>query len=172
MARTSGRSGSALSRMAARAMVAGLGVAAIAAAAAFGVAGMQRAVAAPVMQPVGTPVIVAPPAVETPVIAPPGLPTADIVSLTTRDIFFDPGALAIPANRNVRLEVTNAGAAMHNFSITDHNNPGLPDLGVFIDLDPGQTDDAIVNALPGTYYFFCDEPGHEAAGMFGYLTVQ
>ena len=30
---------------------------------------------------------------------------------------------------------------------------------------------ATINAPAGVYYFFCNEPGHEQAGMIGYLTV-
>ena len=32
---------------------------------------------------------------------------------------------------------------------------------------PGESQTITLNAPPGDYYFFCDIPGHEAAGMFG-----
>ncbi|MFM9105719.1 MAG: cupredoxin domain-containing protein [Chloroflexota bacterium] len=170
MARGSGRwrPGGPASRYmvtAAQAAALGAGLAALAA----GVIGWNapRAAAAPA--------VIAAQAVATPAVAPPQTPAppaAMAVSLTQRDISFDPKALAIPADANVRIDLANAGAAMHNFSITSRNNAGLPDLGISVDLDPGHSADVIINTPPGTYYYFCDEPGHEAAGMFGYLMVQ
>jgi hypothetical protein len=32
--------------------------------------------------------------------------------------------------------------------------------------------EATIDAPEGTYYFFCDQPGHEQAEMRGYLTVK
>jgi uncharacterized cupredoxin-like copper-binding protein len=87
------------------------------------------------------------------------------------DIFFNPNLGTIPANTPVQITVTNKGAIRHNFSITDHNNSGLTNLNVHFDTDPGGTGTATINAPAGVYYFFCDEPGHEQAGMIGYLTV-
>jgi uncharacterized cupredoxin-like copper-binding protein len=67
--------------------------------------------------------------------------------------------------------VTNHGTIGHNFSITDHGNAGLTNLNVSFDTDPGDTGTATITAPTGVYYFYCNEPGHEQAGMFGYLTV-
>ena len=87
------------------------------------------------------------------------------------DLFFNPDLGTIPANTPVELAITNKGAVRHNFSITDHLNPGLTNLKVSFDTDPGGTGSATINAPAGVYYFFCNEPGHEQAGMIGYLTV-
>ena len=38
-------------------------------------------------------------------------------------------------------------------------------------LPPGETTNVTVNAPAGTYQFYCNLPGHRAAGMFGTLTV-
>lgn len=87
------------------------------------------------------------------------------------DIYFQPNTATIPANTPVEIVVTNHGAVGHNFSITDHRNTGLKNLNVSFDIAPGETKSMTINAPAGDYYFFCDVPGHEQAGQFGYLTV-
>jgi uncharacterized cupredoxin-like copper-binding protein len=99
-----------------------------------------------------------------------GLATVDIEE--NEPIFYNPNLVTIPAGMPIKFTVTNRGTIRHNFSITDHRNPGLTNLNVSFDNDPGQSGTATVNAPAGTYYFFCDEPGHEQAGMFGYVTVE
>ena len=70
------------------------------------------------------------------------------------------------------MVLVNHGATTHNFSITDHKNPGLKNLNISVTTEPGQTSETTINAPEGIYYFFCNQPGHEAAGMIGYLTVK
>ncbi len=102
-----------------------------------------------------------------------GTPTPELcVEIGEYDIFFKPNLVTIPADTPVRIVLTNHGAALHNFSITDHKNPDLKNLNISIDTDPGKTSETTINAPEGTYYFFCDQPGHEQAGMFGYLEVK
>ena len=93
------------------------------------------------------------------------------VEIDAFDIYFKPNMATIPANTPVEIVVTNNGAVGHNFSITDHRNTGLKNLNVSFDIAPGETKSMTVNAPAGVYYFFCDVPGHEQAGQFGYLTV-
>jgi uncharacterized cupredoxin-like copper-binding protein len=94
------------------------------------------------------------------------------VTIVSHDIFFAPNLVTIPAKTDVTAVLTNEGVTMHNFSITDHKNPDLPNLNISVDINPGETKSVVVNAEPGTYYFFCNVPGHEPAGMFGYLQVE
>jgi len=97
-------------------------------------------------------------------------PTA--VTVTMVDIAFQPNDFTIAANTDVTVTLQNTGATLHNFSVTDHNQfPNVPNLGIDVDVQPGQTGTATVNAPPGDYYFFCDVPGHEQAGMFGTMHV-
>jgi len=93
-------------------------------------------------------------------------------SVTMVDIAFQPNDFTIPANTDVTVTLQNNGAAMHNFSVTDNNNPNVPNLGISVDVQPGQTGTATINAQPGDYYFFCNVPGHEEAGMYGTMHVQ
>ncbi len=88
---------------------------------------------------------------------------AEPVTVVSHDIFFDPKEISIPANTDVTFILPNEGVTMHNFSI--------PDLGVDVDINPGETKEVVVNAPAGTYVFDCNVPGHKAAGMVGTLTV-
>jgi nitrite reductase (NO-forming) len=88
------------------------------------------------------------------------------------DIYFDPKEVTIPADTDVRVNLPNHGATLHNFSITDHKNENLPFDPIDIDIAPGKTEQVTINAPAGAYYFFCDIPGHEAAGMWGTMTVE
>jgi uncharacterized cupredoxin-like copper-binding protein len=99
-------------------------------------------------------------------------PATATVEIDAFDIFFKPNLGTVPADTPVQLVVTNHGAIGHNFSITDHRNAGLANLNVSFDIAPGETGTATINAPAGVYYFYCNVPGHEQAGMFGYLTVE
>ncbi len=96
-----------------------------------------------------------------------GQPAIELV-----DIAFQPTELTIAAGQDVTVTLTNNGATMHNFSITDHNNSGVENLNISVELAPGQTQTVTVNAPAGDYYFFCSVPGHEAAGMHGTMHVK
>lgn len=106
----------------------------------------------------------------------PGTPAAEQAAPTdvvigSYDIYFDPNEVTIPADTDVRIRLPNNGQALHNVSVTDHKNPDVPNLGIDVDLAPGAEEIITVNAPAGDYYFFCNVPGHEAAGMFGTMHV-
>jgi uncharacterized cupredoxin-like copper-binding protein len=94
------------------------------------------------------------------------------VAMRTFDIYFDPNLATIPADEAVTVQIRNEGRAVHNFSVTDHKNPDVKNLNISVTMDPGATGTATIDAPAGTYYFFCNQPGHEQGGMFGYLTVE
>jgi uncharacterized cupredoxin-like copper-binding protein len=72
--------------------------------------------------------------------------------------------VAIPANTDVTFDLPNDGAAPHNFSIDE--------LGVSVDIAPGETKQVVINAPAGTYEYYCNIPGHKEAGMVGTLIVE
>lgn len=88
------------------------------------------------------------------------------------DISFKPNEVTIPANTSATITLVNHASIMHNFSITNHNNPHVKDLNISVNVNPGETKTVTINAPAGTYYFYCNVPGHEQAGMFGYVTAQ
>lgn len=94
------------------------------------------------------------------------------VEVASYDIYFEPTEVTIPADTDVTIMLPNHGVTLHNFAITDHKNENLPFDPIDIDIAPGATEETTINAPAGEYYFFCNIPGHEAAGMFGTLTVE
>lgn len=69
------------------------------------------------------------------------------------------------ANHDVVITVTNAGVAIHDFTIE-----GAGVKSGFV--KPGESKAITVNLPPGHYTFFCSVPGHRPAGMVGTLTVK
>ena len=92
-----------------------------------------------------------------------GQGSGEAVEVDARDIFFEPDELSIPADTDVTVHIPNEGVTLHNFSIDE--------LGVDIDIDPGATGEAVINAPAGEYEYYCNVPGHKEAGMVGTLTV-
>jgi plastocyanin len=89
---------------------------------------------------------------------------AEAVTVESYDIYFEPSELSIPANTDVPVSLPNLGVTLHNFSIDE--------LGIDVDIDPGATEETLINAPAGEYEYYCNVPGHKAAGMLGTLTVQ
>ena len=87
---------------------------------------------------------------------------AQEVTIVSHDIYFDPKDVTVPAAADVKLVLPNEGAAPHNFSIDA--------LNVSVDMGPGETKDATINAPAGDYEYYCNVPGHKEAGMVGKLT--
>ncbi len=81
---------------------------------------------------------------------------------------FDPPTLTAKAGQPITITVNNTGQSLHDFSMTDG-----PDQPVKVLAQPGQkATGTFTITKPGTYTFFCSQPGHQAAGMQGTLTVQ
>ena len=89
---------------------------------------------------------------------------AEAVVIEAVDIAWNPNRVTIAANTDVTVRVPNVGVALHTFVV--------PELGIKIEMAPGETQEVVINAPAGTYDFICDVPGHEEAGMVGTLTVQ
>ena len=81
---------------------------------------------------------------------------------------FDPPTLSAKAGQPIQLTLDNTGQLVHDFAITEGVSQPIK-----ISAQPGQNA-VIIFAIdkPGSYTYFCSEPGHEQAGMKGTLTVQ
>jgi uncharacterized cupredoxin-like copper-binding protein len=86
------------------------------------------------------------------------------VEVASFDIYFEPEEVAIPANTDVTFTLPNEGVTLHNFAIDE--------LGIDVDIEPGATEEVVINAPAGIYEYYCNVPGHKAAGMAGTLTVE
>jgi outer membrane protein assembly factor BamB/S1-C subfamily serine protease/plastocyanin len=84
--------------------------------------------------------------------------------IVSYDIYFDPKAISIPAHTDVNISLPNEGVTLHNFAIDE--------FGINVDIPPGETKEVVINAPAGTYEYYCDIPGHKAAGMVGTLTIE
>jgi uncharacterized cupredoxin-like copper-binding protein len=88
---------------------------------------------------------------------------AQSVEFVAYDIYFEPKEVTIPANTDVTAVIRNDGVAPHNFSIDE--------LGIDVDVAPGETKETVINAPAGEYEYYCNVPGHKEAGMVGTLIV-
>jgi len=88
-------------------------------------------------------------------------PTIDVYM---GDLFFKPTQLEIPPQGAI-FHLVNEGSAVHNMEIRELGlvSPQVPG-GQMYDWEIGPLEE-------GTYTFLCPQPGHEAAGMIGSLTV-
>jgi uncharacterized cupredoxin-like copper-binding protein len=85
------------------------------------------------------------------------------VTIELSEFKFTPPAFTIAAETPVTVTLRNVGTILHNFSIDA--------LRISQDVPVGATRQVTINAPAGTYQYYCDVPGHRAAGMVGTLTV-
>ena len=76
---------------------------------------------------------------------------------------------AIAQPGSVTISMKNMSGVTHNVAI--QSGTSGPVLGAS-SLEPKGTSSFTVKLKPGTYTFFCQAPGHRAAGMLGTLTVK
>jgi uncharacterized cupredoxin-like copper-binding protein len=94
---------------------------------------------------------------------------AGSIKVTMTEFKFDPSTISAPAGKVVFFLVNAGNNTSHDMVITDSsgNTLGRSDLISAGDTSVFQVD----NIAAGTYMFFCDQPGHEASGMKGTLTI-
>ena len=93
-----------------------------------------------------------------------GAPASPAQTVVGVDIAWEPEAFTIPAGAETVVNLPNEGASIHNFAIDE--------LGIDVDMPPGETVTALINAAAGSYEYYCNVPGHKEAGMVGTLTVE
>ncbi len=82
---------------------------------------------------------------------------------------FEPATLSAKAGQPIQVTIDNTGQTIHDFTIEQ----GVPSkVQVIAQAGQKATTAPFTIDKPGSYTFFCSQPGHEAAGMKGTLTVQ
>ncbi|HEX6331060.1 MAG TPA: multicopper oxidase domain-containing protein [Actinomycetota bacterium] len=89
-------------------------------------------------------------------------PTDGPVAMTAAITGFEPSEIEVAAGQ-VTLEIENLDAFDHDFTIDE--------LDVYVPFGANETVEAVFEAGPGTYTFYCSIPGHREAGMEGTITV-
>jgi plastocyanin len=98
-----------------------------------------------------------------------GSQPAGSTKLTMTEYSFSPSDVTV-ANGKVVFYLVNAGSQSHDMVIKDKAS-GSKVAGSEL-ISAGDSFVFTVNSLPaGSYNFICDQPGHEASGMKGTLTV-
>ena len=91
----------------------------------------------------------------------------NVVALTGTDqLKFSKTELTANAGE-IEVQLTCGDTVNHDFSVTTDDGDKT-----VVDCKAGQTNTGTIDLDPGTYTFFCDVPGHRAAGMEGTLTVK
>jgi uncharacterized cupredoxin-like copper-binding protein len=91
----------------------------------------------------------------------------DITVKGTDQLRFQPATLTAKANTPIRLTLDDTGDALiHDFVI---DNAGGKQIKV--EAQPNSKATGEFTVPPGSYQFYCSQPGHKEAGMIGTLTV-
>jgi nitrosocyanin len=87
------------------------------------------------------------------------------LTMTLGTLSFTPNTLTVAKGTPVSIKIVNSSSLNHNFSLDAFNVNQNVDAGATqtVTFTPSQA---------GTYYFYCNVPGHAQAGMVGKLTVQ
>jgi plastocyanin len=92
---------------------------------------------------------------------------AGSIQVTMTEFKFDPSTIT-HASGNIVFWLVNSGTTQHDLAIRDSSKTIAQSELV----SAGDTFEFAVNGIAaGTYTFFCTQPGHEASGMKGTLTV-
>jgi uncharacterized cupredoxin-like copper-binding protein len=92
--------------------------------------------------------------------------SAPTVTINALDTFkYDPNTITGKVGQPIHIVMNNKGTLVHTFvidalSVKQENVQG----GASVDF-------TFTPTAAGTYQFYCDTPGHQAAGMVGTLTV-
>jgi plastocyanin len=93
---------------------------------------------------------------------------AGSTSVTMTEFKFDPSTIEV-AHGNVTFWLVNSGTTSHDMAIRDSTGKTIATSEL---VTAGDSKAFTVNSLAaGTYTFACTQPGHEASGMKGTLTV-
>ena len=80
------------------------------------------------------------------------------------DIAYEDAPATVPAG-GATFALDNQGAVVHNVVVEETDT-------LVVEAEGGQSDVGDISLEPGEYTYYCDIPGHRAAGMEGTLTAE
>jgi len=89
-------------------------------------------------------------------------------AVTMTEFKFDPSTMSVPAG-SVTFWLVNSGSTAHDMSIKDSSGKTIATSELVSSGDSKAF--TVSNLAAGNYTFICTQPGHEASGMKGTLTV-
>lgn len=90
------------------------------------------------------------------------------IQVTMTEFKFDPSTIQ-HSSGNMVFWLVNSGSTQHDMAIRDSSGKVIATSEL---VSAGDTKEFDVSGITaGTYTFFCTQPGHEASGMKGTLTV-
>jgi plastocyanin len=94
---------------------------------------------------------------------------AGSIKVVMTEYKFDPSTINVPAGKVVFYLVNAGNGISHDMIIRDSTGKRIAGSDL---VSAGDTFVFQVDSIgAGTYTYFCDQPGHEASGMHGILTV-
>jgi plastocyanin len=93
---------------------------------------------------------------------------AGSIQVTMTEFKFDPSTIT-HASGNIVFWLVNSGSTQHDMAIRDSTGKTI-DTSELVSAGDTQEFD-VKDIAAGTYTFYCTQPGHEASGMKGTLTV-
>jgi uncharacterized cupredoxin-like copper-binding protein len=96
------------------------------------------------------------------------LPPEQVTIVGTDDFRMNPSTITVQVGQPLEVTFQNTGEIQHDF--TAQQGVSKP---VTVLADGGQSGTATITyTKPGTYKFFCAQPGHDQLGMHGTITVR
>jgi uncharacterized cupredoxin-like copper-binding protein len=96
------------------------------------------------------------------------LPPEQVTVVGTDDFRMNPSTITVQAGQPLEVTFQNGGEILHDFTAQQGLSKPLTILE-----DGGASGTATITyTKPGTYKFFCSQPGHDQLGMHGTITVQ
>ena len=96
------------------------------------------------------------------------LPPARVTVLGTDDFRMNPSTVTVQAGQPLEVTFQNGGEILHDFTAQQ----GLSKPVTVLEEGGKSGTATITYNKPGTYKFFCSQPGHDQLGMHGTITVQ
>lgn len=93
---------------------------------------------------------------------------AGSIQVTMTEFKFDPSTIQ-HSSGNMVFWLVNSGTTQHDMAIRDSTSKVIATSELVSAGDTKEFD--VTGIAAGTYTFFCSQPGHEAEGMKGTLTV-